>query len=133
MCLQYVQSNIKYHRFLDVDSHKITRNLQGLVCIHMLQSQHHIIEAFVYIFRNLKPAYSITFRPCFIIPICFFPCFRLTEKFQIHSQPQKANAFKTLTDTFLDSPIGKENVTKVSSYACLIDNGICAPASDALY
>ena len=29
ICIQFAVSNIKYHRFLSVDSHKVTRSLQG--------------------------------------------------------------------------------------------------------
>ena len=29
LCLQFAQSNFRYHRFLDVDSHRVTRQLEG--------------------------------------------------------------------------------------------------------
>ncbi|GFO07541.1 gamma-tubulin complex component [Plakobranchus ocellatus] len=56
-CLQYVDSNIKYHRYLSPDSHKIHRAIDGLC-----------------------------------------------EKFEIHSQGQKAKDLRDLTVTFLDQP-----------------------------
>ena len=28
-CLQYAMSNFKYHRFLDVNSHKMKRDMEG--------------------------------------------------------------------------------------------------------
>ena len=29
ICVQFAVSNLKYHRFLSVDSHKVTRSLHG--------------------------------------------------------------------------------------------------------
>ena len=29
LCLQFAQSNFRYHRFLDVDSHRVTKQLEG--------------------------------------------------------------------------------------------------------
>lgn len=29
LCFQYVESNFRYHRFLDVDSFKVSRTIKG--------------------------------------------------------------------------------------------------------
>ncbi|KAK0053898.1 gamma-tubulin complex component 5-like isoform X1 [Biomphalaria pfeifferi] len=57
LCKSFADSNFKYHRYLDPDSHKIHREIDGLV-----------------------------------------------EKFEIHSEKQKADDFKELTNSFLESP-----------------------------
>ncbi|RUS86494.1 hypothetical protein EGW08_005744 [Elysia chlorotica] len=57
LCQQFAESNIKYHRYLSPDSHKIHRTIDGLC-----------------------------------------------EKFQVHSQGEKAKDFKDLTTEFLDQP-----------------------------
>ena len=54
ICMDYLLSNFKHHRFLDVDKHKVKRSLDGI-----------------------------------------------QEKFTIHSQDVKAEAFKTLVDEYI--------------------------------
>ncbi|XP_021343427.1 gamma-tubulin complex component 5-like isoform X1 [Mizuhopecten yessoensis] len=39
LCLQFATSNVKYHRFLDVDSHKITAVLKGTINKFLIHSQ----------------------------------------------------------------------------------------------
>ncbi|XP_022091111.1 gamma-tubulin complex component 5-like isoform X2 [Acanthaster planci] len=60
--LQFALSNFKFHRYLDVDSHKITRKLQGLF-----------------------------------------------QKFEIHSQLEKAVSLRKLTDKFLQLPLSPKS------------------------
>ncbi|XP_038052415.1 gamma-tubulin complex component 5-like, partial [Patiria miniata] len=60
--LQFVLSNFKFHRYLDVDSHKINSKLQGLL-----------------------------------------------QKFEIHSQLEKAESLRKLTDNFLQLPLSPKN------------------------
>ncbi|KAJ8299061.1 hypothetical protein KUTeg_023121 [Tegillarca granosa] len=57
LCSHFALSNIKYHRYLDVDSHKVTKSLLGVI-----------------------------------------------DKFVIHSQQEKSEAFTRLLDEFLNSP-----------------------------
>ncbi|XP_074656293.1 gamma-tubulin complex component 5-like [Tubulanus polymorphus] len=46
ICLNFVLSNFKYHRFLEVDSHKVRRNLDGVHEKFQIYSQHE--KAFEY-------------------------------------------------------------------------------------
>ncbi|XP_070534275.1 gamma-tubulin complex component 5-like [Ptychodera flava] len=72
--VQFALSNFRFHRFLNVDSHKLDRTIDG-VC----------------------------------------------EKFAVHSQPEKKEAFKKLTDSFLNSPLSSgESHTKTDVHYGLL-------------
>ncbi|XP_041361102.1 gamma-tubulin complex component 5-like [Gigantopelta aegis] len=74
LCQQFMTSNFRFHRYLDVNSHNVTRELEGLI-----------------------------------------------TKFEVHSQPEKANILKQLSDDFLESPISKDvqNPKTSTHYAIL--------------
>ncbi|XP_033727239.1 gamma-tubulin complex component 5-like isoform X2 [Pecten maximus] len=74
LCLQFATSNVKYHRFLDVDSHKVTDVLNGTI-----------------------------------------------NKFLIHSQQQKADVLRKLSDEFLEAPVfeGRDTGKTDTHYALL--------------
>ncbi|KAK3087994.1 hypothetical protein FSP39_013230 [Pinctada imbricata] len=63
LCLQFASSNLRFHRFLDVDSHKVSKSLQGMI-----------------------------------------------EKFDIHSQQEKASTLQKFSDEFLNM-VGLEGRT----------------------
>ncbi|XP_060067402.1 gamma-tubulin complex component 5-like [Ylistrum balloti] len=45
LCLQFATSNVKYHRFLDVDSHKVTDVLNGTINKFLIHSQQQKADA----------------------------------------------------------------------------------------
>ncbi|XP_071955106.1 gamma-tubulin complex component 5-like [Antedon mediterranea] len=77
-CLQFVLSNFRFHRFLDVDSHKVERQIKG---------------------------------------IC--------QKLSIHSRGHKADCLKSLSETFLDSPILLTQHPKTDVHYGLLSLLIC--------
>ncbi|KAK7487352.1 hypothetical protein BaRGS_00021441 [Batillaria attramentaria] len=50
LCLQFAQSNIRFHRFLDVDSHRVQRQLDGLytkLSVHSLEDRAATLRTLV--------------------------------------------------------------------------------------
>jgi gamma-tubulin complex component 5 len=72
-CLQYALSNLRFHRFLDVDSLKVSRKIKRL---------------------------------------CF--------KFSVHSQDDKSERFRALTDSFLASPLFYSDPDSDHHYALIL-------------
>lgn len=99
----------RFHRFLDVNSHKVERTIEGWVMC--LWINNGLVNFF----------WSIT------CTFFFFFLIRIHEKLIVHSDLGKAASWKRLTEKFLNSPLPSIEETKVrmlqfpSAFCTLLD------------